>query len=403
MLVALLLTTLLAGSAAGAQAAQLPTQAEAEEMARQGKPEAALDAFRKRASANPNDLEARIWIARLHEQMGHPELAEPVYRSVMLESTDNVDAMLGAGRTLVTLDRGDEALLVLDRAAKLAPKNAAVLAALGRAHVQVANIRLGLSYLELANSIDASPENREALEQARRAHGHRIAASGIYEHFNVVTANTGSGNLVVDYRLLDRLRVMARGQFQRKFGFSDQRAGVGLEWRWHPQVTLTLQGLAGPGNDILPKADALIQVAQHARHAGWSLGYRYVDFGPANVSVFSPGVQWSGDAASLGITYSLAVTNADVLLDSEDGHSVSIDGSYRLQPRLWLRLGYAYGVEDFDTLSPDRLGRFKANTARGGFRIDLATVTTFSALYEYQNREDDVTMNRVSATLTQGF
>jgi len=403
MFVALLLTTLLAGSAAGAQAAQLPTQAEAEEMAQQGKPEAALDAFRKRASANPNDLEARLWIARLHEQMGHPELAEPVYRSVMLESTDNVGAMLGVGTTLVTMDRGDEALLVLDRAAKLAPKNASVLAALGRAHMQVANIKLGLSYLELANSIDPSPANRQALEQATRAHGHRIVASGIYEHFNEGTPNTGSGNLVVDYRLLDRLRVMARGQVQRKFGFSDQRGGVGLEWRWHPQVTLTLQGLAGPGNEILPKADALIQIAQHARHAGWSVGYRYVDFGPANVSVFSPGAQWFGDAASLGITYSLAVNNADVLLDAEDGHSVSIDGSYRLQPRLWLRLGYAYGVEDFDTLSPDRLGRFKANTARGGFRLDLATVTTFSALYEYQDREDDVSMNRVSVTLSQGF
>jgi YaiO family outer membrane protein len=228
-------------------------------------------------------------------------------------------------------------------------------------------------------------------------------ASGIFEHFNVdPTPDTGSGNLVVDYRLFDRLRLMARGQFQRKFGFSDQRGGAGLEWRFHPQTTLTLQGLAGPDNEVLPQADALLKIAQQARRAGWSLGFRYVDFGPANVSVVSPGVQWFGRNLTLGLTYHLAVTNADIP-DSEDGHSVWIDGSYRLQPRVWLMLGYAYGVEDFDTLSPDRLGRFKAHTGRGGFRFDLATATTFSALYEYQSRQADVTMNRVSATIAQGF
>jgi len=403
MFVALLLTTMLAGPAGGGQATQIPTQAEAEAMAQQGKPEAALDAFRKRAAANPKDVAARLSIARLHEQMGHPELAEPVYRSVMLEAPDNVDAMIGVGTTLVSLERGDEALLILDRAVKLAPKNAGLLAALGAAHLQAANIKLGLSYLELAVSIDPSPANHRALEQARRTYGHHIVASGVLEQFNGGVSDTGSGNLVVDYRLLDTFRVMARGQYQRKFGFSDQRGGAGFEWRPQPRTAIIVQALVGPDNDILPETDAFVQIRQSSRRAGVSVGYRYADFQGAHVSVITPGAEWLGPKASLAFSYSLATTTLEGFSDAVYGHSATVDGRYRLQPRFWIRLGYAYGVENFDSLSPDRLGNFKAHTARGGLRIDMATATSLFGLYEYQQRPGDIKMNRVSVSLSQSF
>jgi YaiO family outer membrane protein len=402
MSVALLVIVLLAASAAGAQAGQLPTQAEAEELARQGNPQAALEAFQRRAAANPGDHAARIWIARLHEQMGHPELAEPVYRSVMLEAPDNVDALLGVGTSLVSLQRGDEALLVLDRAAKLAPQNTDVLAAVGAAHLQAGNITLGLSYLQQA-SRGGTPATRDAYERARRAHGHRIAASAFFEQFNGGVSDTSSGNLAIDYRLRDSLRVMARGQYQRKFGFSDQRGGAGFEWRWQPQTTLAVHALVGPDNDVLPETDALLQISHTTRSTGWDLGYRYVDFQGAHVSVISPGVRWLGERITAGLRYSIAITNFDSLPDAEDGHSGSLDGAYRLQPRLWLNLGYAYGVEDFDTLSPDRLGRFKAHTVRGGFRVDLASLTSVEATYEHQWRPGDAKMNRISGVVTQAF
>ncbi len=398
-----LLTTMLAGAAAGAQGGPVPTQAEAEALAQQGNRDAALAAFRRRAAENPADLTARLWIARLHMQMGRPDLAEPVYRSVMLEAPDNLEASVGVGTALVRLQRGDEALLTLDRAAKLEPKNAEILAALGAAHLQAYNIKLGLSYLESAVSLAPTPENRQALEDARRAHGHRVAASAFFEDFNQDVPNTSNADLVIDYRLADRLRVMARGQYQEKFDFSDQRGGVGLDWQWHPQMTLHIHGLAGPGNDVLPQADALIQVAQTAAHAGWEVGYRYVEFDGANVSVFAPGVRWFTERTTIALRYALAITNFDGVADAEDGHTGSLDGAYRLQPRLWLTLGYVYGVDDFDTLSPDRIGRFRGHTARGGFRLDLATLTSLIGRYDYQWREGDITMQRIWVGLAQSF
>jgi len=238
---ALILTMMLAGSAAGEQGAPLPTQAEAEALAQQGNREAALAAFQRRAAANPADLTARLWIARLHTQMGRPDLAESVYRAVMLEAPDNVEAMIGVGTTLVSMQRGDEALLILDRTAKLEPKNAAVLAALGAAHLQAYNIKLGLSYLESAASI--APEYKLALEEARREHGHHVDASGFFEDFNQDVPNTSNANLTIDFRVADRLRISARGQYQEKFDVSDGRGGLGLDWQWHPQFTLHVHGL----------------------------------------------------------------------------------------------------------------------------------------------------------------
>ena len=136
---------------------------------------------------------------------------------------------------------------------------------------------------------------------------------------------------------------------------------------------------------------------------GGDFGYRYVDFEGANVSVVTPGVRWFNERISLAIRYSLAITNFDSVPDAEDGHTGALDAAYRVQPRLWLNLGYTYGVDDFDTLSPDRIGRFRAHTAAGGFRIDMATLTSLTARYDYQWRTGDLRMQRISVFLSQAF
>ena len=54
--------------------AQAPDQrTEAERLANSGAHAAALKQFQALAAANPDDIEARVWIARLHALMGRPE------------------------------------------------------------------------------------------------------------------------------------------------------------------------------------------------------------------------------------------------------------------------------------------------------------------------------------------
>src|SRR5688500_13907702 len=127
MLHLVLLMSFFGAPQASAAAGQIPTAVEATALAETGNHEAALDAFRRIAAANPRDHAARLWIARLHNQMGNPELAEPVYRSVMLEDPANFDAMLGIGVTLVALGRTDDGIEMLRRAEDQPPQNAVVL------------------------------------------------------------------------------------------------------------------------------------------------------------------------------------------------------------------------------------------------------------------------------------
>jgi len=167
MFAVLLLTTLLA--AADPQANQAPTP-QPEDLAQAGNYKEALEGFRRRVSADPDDLNARVWIAWLHERMGRPDLAEPVYRSIVLEAPGHVEAAIQFAAFLTKRRHHDEAVRVLERAKDAEPRNPDLLAALGSAHLQVSNTKLALAYLELAAALSPTPENVNALKRAQRAH-----------------------------------------------------------------------------------------------------------------------------------------------------------------------------------------------------------------------------------------
>lgn len=155
MFAVLLLTTLLA--AADPQVPQAPV-AQPEDLAEAGNYKDALEGFRQRAAADPGDLNARVWIGWLHEQMGRPDLAEPVYRGVVSEAPEHVDAALRLATLLTKQRRHDEVVRVLERAKSAEPRNPELLVALGNAHLRVSNNELGHAYLEMAAALSSTAE-----------------------------------------------------------------------------------------------------------------------------------------------------------------------------------------------------------------------------------------------------
>ena len=402
MLGAILLTALLSGPPA--QQPNAPDRATAIELARGGHYPEALDAFRRLAAANPNDHETRIWIGRLHRWMGHPDQAEDVFRSVLLESPTNLEAILGLGEILIARNDPDDALDVLERAEPLAPDNGEVLALLGLAYREAGETTRALAYMERSVAIDRSENHRRLLEQTRMLHRHRIEATGLFEDFNQNIATTLGTDLRANIRLTDRLRVFGRGQVQRKFGTREGRGGPGLEWRWTPATTIVAHALFGPGDRVLPRHDNFLEI-DHTRGAvAWMASYRYIWFPIARVSVLSPGVSyWVDDRLNVGVRYHLAVTEFGGSSSIEKTHSALVNTAYRIYPRMWLNAAYARGVESFDTFSPDRLGAFHADTISGGLRVDLPSLTSIIGVYEFQWREQDANMSRVTISLTQRF
>src|SRR5688572_23180411 len=103
--------TLAVAAAPQAPAVQAPSEprAQAEQLARSGSYRAALERFQAIAAKNPDDLEARVWIARLHSLMGDDRRAVDVYESIIATHPKHVDALVGLGDALVRLGRLREA------------------------------------------------------------------------------------------------------------------------------------------------------------------------------------------------------------------------------------------------------------------------------------------------------
>jgi len=164
MFAVLLFTTLLA--AADPQAPQAQA-AKPEDLAEAGNYKEALEGFRRRVAADPADLNARVWIGWLHEEMGRPDLAEPVYRSVVLEAPGHVDAAMHLATLLTKQRKNDEAVRVLERAKSSEPRNADLLTALGNAHLRVSNTELGRAYLDMAAALSPTPEGAKPRKRTR--------------------------------------------------------------------------------------------------------------------------------------------------------------------------------------------------------------------------------------------
>src|SRR5437762_10599060 len=116
------------------------------QLAQQGRDAEALAALQKIAAADPNDHLTRMWIASVHARMGHPDLAEAVYHSIVIEDPRNVDAWVGLGTVLLEQDRISEGLDALRRAEELAPQNPGVWAALASGYQLSGDTRQSMEY-----------------------------------------------------------------------------------------------------------------------------------------------------------------------------------------------------------------------------------------------------------------
>jgi Tfp pilus assembly protein PilF len=373
------------------------------QLAESGQNAEALAALQKIAAGNPNDHMARLWIARMHDRMGHPDLAEAVYRSITLEDPRNIDALVGTGVTLLEQDQVNPAIDALEHAEQLAPQNPNVLAALGEAYARAGHTERSTDYFQRAATIAPTPAHRLALEQARREHGHRFESQTYDEQFNGRTPDTRGADLVVNVRVSETIRIIGRDQFQTKFGRKENRGGGGAQWRLKPSATVTGQALVGTGNRVLPQGDYLGQIDYAYHRATWTAAVRYFDFFGANVVMVSPAVTMTpSNTWTLGLRYAMTSTDT-VASTGVRGHTVQLRAAHEVRPRVWLHGAYIRGVENFDNFSLDRIGAFHANTGTAAVQVLLPSLTSIVGSYDYQRRDNGVTMGRINVSIIQSF
>jgi YaiO family outer membrane protein len=381
--------------------------AEAERLARSGAYQEALERFRSLAAANPRDVEARTWIARLHSLMGQHRQAEEVYRSVLVETPDRLDVLIGLGSALTAQGRIAEARPFLAQAEKLSPDDLEVLAAQGWLNLADEQNRLALGYYGRATLM--APEQKDLrlnLEEAHRRYDHRLEATYFNEVFSESIDDTQSADVVLNFRVADQLRAFGRGQQERRFAETDQRGGGGLDWRMDRPWLSSLQAhaMVGPGNLVLPEFEAGFGFGWSARKVSLSALGTLFNFDSAQMWAFGPAVRVNfTDSVALSASLMRTLTEFSGLSDRIGDSAGKISFGFRVHPRLWLETGYAGGIEDFDRVTIDRLGEFHAKTVSGTARLDFRSLTTIVGTYEYQRIEAGTEMGRLTFRLIQWF
>jgi YaiO family outer membrane protein len=385
-------------------APQAPDQrAEAERMANSGANAAALKQFQAIAAANPDDIEARLWIARLHARMGHPEHASDVYRSIVAVQPQNVDALVGLGQSLVTLGRLKEASDALNRAEALAADRPSVLAAQGRLHQAGNHTTLALAYYLRAVAIEpTNAEARRALDALRAERAHRLEVDYDYQHLNVTFDDAHVGTIELNARVGDTLRLFGRGQVQRAFGFDEQRGGGGFEWSVTRRAMIRAGGLFGGDTTYLPESDVFVDASIVRGRARWMAQIRMAKYGNTDFWIGGPGlaVQFRG-----GIEASVRYYRGKLSTDGFD-ESTTDTIALRLQGRVNRRLrasaGYTHGIDRLDWLTADRVAT-EADTLSLKTAFDCTPFTTFEVGYAFESRPAGLQAHRARAGLVYRF
>jgi YaiO family outer membrane protein len=387
--------------------------AEAVRLARAGAHAEALDRFRQIVRRNPSDIESRVWMARVLLWTGQRAEAESVLRGVLADVPADVDAMIALGSLLAMNGHVEESVVLLGRAEALDPDRADTLAALGRAHRLAGRTTLAVAYGErAAAAAPADADIRDALEVTKYQHGHRTRTTLAYEHFSTGIAGSRAGAVEVNLRMTDRVRLALFQEVQRKFDRTESRLGAGVERRLDRMTNLRAEVFASAGAQVLPRADVGFDIERSTTRGEVLGSVRFARFQAASLWVAAPGlVMPVGESLAVSGRYYVSVTRFD---PSSPGslpnrgavtvvnHSVGLGVRARLAHRLWAETGYARGNESFETLSIDRIGRFRADTFSTGVRLDNASRTSFNLGAEYQvSRDRD--LFRLTAGVTQRF
>lgn len=379
-------------------------RAEAERLAKSGAHAEALKRFQAIAAANPGDVSARIWIGRLHMEMGEPRRAAAVFESIISTEPQNIDALVGLGLAHTASGRTREAADALNRAEALAADRIDVLTAQGRMHAAEGRSTLALAYYARAAALEpANLEVRDATDALRALRAHRLELGYDFQHFNTLHDDTHTGTIEVNARLEDTLRVFAKGQTHRAFDDFENRGGGGVEWLAHRNVWLRAGALFGGGTLELPSLDIFGTIRHTGRRAQWGFDLRFVDFEGANLWIGGPTLAVKlNDRVTGYAEYHRGRTQIE-FGNSTTSDSVTLGVRSRIGQRGSGMVEYRHGIDRLEWLTLDRLFADDANTISVGGAFDVTPFVAVGARVDHQSRPADESVQRLSGRLIFRF
>jgi hypothetical protein len=374
----------------------------AEDLARAGRSVEAIELFTHIVETNPEDVEARLWVARLQLRLGRTAEAEAGFRSVLREHPADVDAVIGLGIVLTRTGAWRDALAILHEIEPAAGQNADLFAALARAYRRAGDDHRALEYFERAKALaPRDPDVVLGFEGVARTYGHWIAFEGFGQ--SSVGASVGSGTVTFDVRVAPRLHLDASVRKQQGPVYSDATAGGGVLWRATRTTTAALHAFGGSGNTALPRLDISGDVVHHAGVFEIGAGVRHLTFAASDLTAVSPVFAWDRDRWRVDTRYTYSRSAFVVTGESSGDHSVLLRGTRQQWRRVALQGAYAYGIESFEDLTADRVRALGSTTLATGLRLDLKSLTRIATIWEHQWRSNHTTIDRFTVSVIQAL
>lgn len=377
-------------------------QARAEDLARAGRNAEAVELLAHIVEANPSDVEARRWLARLQLRVGQTVEAEAGFRSLLREHPADVDASIGLAMVLTRTGAWQEALAILHDAELAAGQNADLFAALARAYRRGGDDRRALEYFQQAKALASrDPDVVLGFEAVARTYGHWMAFEGFGQ--TGAGTNVGSGTITFDVRVAPRLHLDGSIRTQQSRDYSDTTAGGGVFWRATRSTTAALHVIGGADNTALPTLDIAGDVVHYAGGFETGVGVRRLTFAGSDLTAVSPMLAWNADRWRADARYTYSRSAFDATGASTGDHSVLVRGTRQQWSRVALQGLYAYGIESFEQLTADRLGALGTTTLAPGIRIDARSLTRIVMVWEHQWRSNHTTIDRFSMSIIQAI
>jgi tetratricopeptide (TPR) repeat protein len=344
-------------------------------------------------AANPDDLEARGWHARLLAWSNRWGESEAEYRRVLESAPTDVDILLGLADVLSWQKRSLEALEVVEHACAIDPRRGDAQVRRGRLLQSIGRTRDARAAFRQALDSDASSADAKlGLESLREEGRYEFRIGTDVDLFNFAE-NAGAVTAGLSSRLNGRWTTRVTATQYSRFGKYATRVSPNATCRLTSNDTLTVGNAIARHQGIIPKSEAYFEYGHGFRIAsstgpirGLEALYRqqWLWYSDARVLVATPGV----------ILYLPREWDWYVQVSAARSHfsgsepSWKPSGMARLSFPLTRQLGghllYAVGTENYGLV--DQIGHFSANTWGGGLKLRLASGQEIRGYGVYQRR-----------------
>jgi YaiO family outer membrane protein len=333
--------------------------------------------YGRMVAENPDDLDALTAQARVTSWLHEYDEADALYDRVLARDPTHVDALVGKAYVASWDRRYDEADALLDRAAEVAPDSA-----------DVTEARRRNDEAQRWRSIEVGTSRVE------------VTAGALYEDFSYTDA--GMMAFVRGRYRPGRFKYLFEVQQWDKFDETSTRVGGGVSGRITPAWPFALEAWIDPGSDVLPEYDFR---AGLGRGLPWRFGagveYRLAQFADSLVNIVSGTVEYYFPfPAWATATYHRSFTSSDTAALDRDNDSYSFRYHHQIVPPVIVHVGYAHGVETYEDLSVDEIGRFEADSFEAA--VDVAITRRWSVRVGggYQVRDNDDTVLSMAGALS---